>query len=297
MKIIVVGGSGFIGQHLIAVLLDRQHRVVVIDHRPPRQNLDFIRMDLSGRILPQEIFADVDAIVNLAGRNIFARWNNQVRKDIYDSRILSTRSLVSSLERLNPRPKTLVTASAVGFYGDRGEEELDESTPSGGDFLGKVCLDWEAEARQAETLGLRTVQVRTAPVLGHGGLLSKMVPLYLWGLGGPLGDGRQWFPWIHIQDIVGIYVSSIENEVFRGPVNACSPGRVRNKEFSDTLARILKRPSFIRIPKWAVRIAFDGLADFVLASQKVTPMKITGLGYSFLFPDLSGALTDLLAPG
>ncbi|MBI2851762.1 MAG: TIGR01777 family protein [Chloroflexi bacterium] len=295
MKVIVVGGSGFIGSHLVAALLGRRHSVIVFDRHPPRQSVDFVRVDLTGQVLSPELFSGADAIIHLAGRNVFARWNEKVKKEIYDSRILSTRSLVSSIERLERKPGVLVSASAVGYYGDRGEEELDESSAPGNDFLAGVCIDWEAEARKAEASGLRTVQVRTAPVMGHGGILGKMVPLYRWGLGGPMGNGRQWFPWIHIQDIVGIYVLAVESEAMSGPVNACAPGRVRNKEFSDALAKVLKRPAFMTIPQWATRIALNGLADVVLSSQKAIPKKIVGLGYRFLFPDIAGALIDLLA--
>lgn len=295
MKVIVTGGSGFIGYHLIAALLERGHSVSVLDHHPPQHNVGFIRTHLGGQPLPMELFTGVDAIIHLAGRTVFARWNQKVKKEIYDSRILSARSLVSSIAGLDRKPKVFVSASAVGYYGDGGEEELDESSAPGTDFLAKVCVDWEEEARKAETFGLRTVQVRTAPVMGHGGILEKLLPLYRLGLGGPMGSGRQWFPWIHIQDIVGIYVLAVENEAVRGPVNACSPGCVRNKEFSDALARALRRPAFVRVPRWAARMALNDLADVVLCSQKVIPKKVTELGYRFQFPDIAGALADVLA--
>lgn len=295
MNIIVTGGSGFIGYNLISALLDRGHSITVLDHRPPRNNVSFVRIHLAGEPLPPEVFTNVDAIIHLAGRNLFTRWNKKVRKDIYDSRILSARSLVSSIGRLERRPRILVSASAVGYYGNRSEEELDESSAPGSDFLARVCIDWEAEARKAEDFGLRTVQVRTAPVLGHGGILGTLVPLYRWGLGGPIGNGKQWFPWIHIRDIVGVYVLAVENGSVSGPINACSPVRVRNREFSNELAEVLGRPAFIRVPGWTARIVLDGLADVVLCSQKVIPKKVTGLGYRFLFPEITAALANLLA--
>ncbi|MDP2744759.1 MAG: TIGR01777 family oxidoreductase [Dehalococcoidia bacterium] len=294
MKVMVTGGAGFIGERLIDTVLERGHTVTVLNHRPPRQKVAHVLVDLAGQLLPAELFEGVDAVIHLAGRNIFACWNDKVRKSIYDSRILSTRSLVSSIARLDRKPSVFVSASAVGIYGERGEEELDESSAPGGDFLARVCLDWEAEARKAEALGLRTAQVRTAPVLGHGGMLAQMLPLYRWGLGGPLGSGRQWFPWIHIQDIVGIYVFSIENKGVIGPINACAPGQVTNKQFSDALGKVLRRPAFMRVPQQAVRLVFDGLADFILASQKVVPRKAAAAGYQFAFPEISGALADLV---
>ncbi|MEE8471671.1 MAG: TIGR01777 family oxidoreductase [Dehalococcoidia bacterium] len=295
MKVIITGGSGFIGQQLTDALLQRGHQVAILDHNPPKQNVDFFEVDLAGQEIAEELFQDVDAIIHLAGRNLFGRWNEQVRKSIYDSRILGAKSLVSSIKKLSQKPKVLISASAVGFYGDRGEEDLDESSAPGNDFLAKLCIDWEKEAREAETLGLRTVQVRTAPVLGHGGMLTQLLPLYRWGLGGPLGSGRQWFPWIHIQDIVDIYIFALENEGISGPLNACSPQHIRNKDFSDTLARVLKRPAFLGVPKWAFRLVFDGLADFVFASQKVHPNNLKEAGYSFSFPDINKALMDILA--
>ncbi|MBI4288231.1 MAG: TIGR01777 family protein [Chloroflexi bacterium] len=293
MKVIVTGGSGFIGQRLTAALLARGHQVTVFDHHPPIQGAAFVRVDLMGQELPSELFSDVDAVIHLAGKNIFGHWNEEVKKQIYDSRILSTRGLVSSLANLGRRPEAFISASAVGIYGDRGEEDVDESTTPGGDFLAKVCFDWEKEARAAEDYGVRTVQVRTAPVTGPGGLLAKVTPLYKMGLGGPLGSGRQWFPWVHIQDIVNIYVFVLENRDIRGPVNASSPNLVRNREFSRVLARVLRRPHVFRVPRWAVRLAFGELADVVLASQKVHPSVLTQLGYKFAFPDVRKALENV----
>lgn len=297
MKVIITGGSGFIGQKLTAALLEKGYHLTILDHHPPKQPVEFVKIDLAGQELPEALFKDVEAIIHLAGKNIFGRWNASVKKAIYESRISGTRGLVSSLKKLSQRPKTLISASAVGFYGERGEAELDEASAPGTDFLASVCVDWEKEAREAESLGLRTVQVRTAPVMGHGGLLSKMLPIYKLGLGGPIGNGQQWFPWVHMEDIVNIYLFALTQENIRGPVNACSPQQIRNKEFSDTLARVINRPAFLRLPLWALKLRFSDLAEAIAASQKVYPRKLQEAGYIFLFPDMRQALENILAPG
>lgn len=294
MKIIITGGAGFIGQSLSTALLQRGYKVVIFDLFPPRENVDFLKIDLTDGPLEGTILEGVDAIIHLAGRNIFGRWNNKLKNEIYQSRILGTRNLVSSLQNLSQKPRILISASAVGFYGDRGEEKLSESSAPGLDFLAHVCVDWESEARQAETLGIRTVQVRTAPVLGHGGLLAKLLPLYKLGLGGPIGSGRQWFPWIHIQDIINIYIWAMENQTVKGSINACTPQQISNKEFSETLAKVLRRPAFFKIPAPIFWLIFNDLADALSASQKVFTKKLLENGYHFHFPNLKGALEDIL---
>ena len=293
MRVIITGGAGFIGQRLTDALIEKGHQITVFDHHPPSSGVAFVQVDLAGQELPAELFQNVDAIIHLAGRNIFARWNQQVKKQIYDSRILGTRSLVKSLAKLARKPEVFISASAVGFYGDRGEENLDESSTQGGDFLAKVCIDWEKEAQVARNYGIRTVQVRTAPVLGAGGLLAKVAPLYKLGLGGPLGRGNHWFPWVHLQDIVNIYVFALENRDIRSPVNSCSPHLVRNLEFSRILAQVMRRPHLFKVPRWAVRLVFGDLADVVLSSQKVQPAVLTRSDYKFAFPNIRKALENL----
>lgn len=293
MNIIVTGGSGFIGSLLVSALLKKGHQVTVFDHHPPRQQVGFVKLDLAGQELPAEVFRGAQAIYHLAGKNIFGRWNEPVKKQIYESRTLGTRSLVTSLAKVSPRPRTFISASAVGFYGDRAEEDLTELSSPGNDFLARVCIDWEKEAREVDSLGVRSVQVRTAPVLGAGGLLKKVEGPYRWGLGGPLGKGNQWFPWVHIRDIVNIYVFALENEDLRGPVNACSPHLVRNREFSRALAQVMRRPHLFSVPRWALRIVFGDLADAIMASQKVHPAALTRAGYTFAFPDIRKALEDI----
>lgn len=297
MTILITGGSGFIGTALTTTLMQRGHKVKILDLQPPKLAVEFRRIDLTAEPPNADVFTGVDAVVHLVGFPIFARWNDRIKKRIYDSRILSTRNLVSSLGQLSDKPHVLVSASAIGYYGDRGEEDLYESSAPGEDFLAKVCVDWEREARNAESFGIRTVQIRTAPVLGKGGLLTQMLPAYRFGLGGPLGSGAQWFPWVHLSDIAGIYLFAIENGALEGPVNSCAPQQVRNREFSDELARVLRRPAFFRMPKFILRAVLGGLADAIVASEKVYPKKLLENGYPFLFPNLNDALRDVLRKG
>ncbi|MCH7882988.1 TIGR01777 family protein [Patescibacteria group bacterium] len=298
MKVIITGGSGFIGSELTAALLRKGYEVAVFDLRAPKQKdasaITFLKIDLSLEPPPPEWIKGADAVIHLAGRNIFGRWNKAVKHSIYQSRIAGTKNMVLALKAVEPKPRVLVSASAVGIYGDRDDEELYESSLPGDDFLARLCIDWEGEARKAEALGLRTVQIRTAPVLGHGGLLNKLLPIYKLGLGGPIGSGFQWFPWIHIHDIVGAYIFAVENEIMQGPVNSCSPQQIRNKEFSKYLANVLRRPDFLRVPSLALKIILNDLADFITASQKVYPKKLMENGYHFNFPDIKAALEDIL---
>lgn len=293
MKIVMTGASGFVGSHLIPALLERGHTLTVFDHNQPAFPVAFVPADLGSSELPLEPFKDADAVIHLAGRNIFAKWNAQNKKQIYDSRILGTRSLVTALSKLDRRPLVLVSASAVGYYGDRGEEELDESSSKGGDFLARVCVEWEAEAGKVKALGMRAVLVRTAPVIGKSGLLKKIEPVYRWGFGGPLGNGRQWFPWVHVEDIVGIYIRAIEDGTISGPVNACAPGLVRNAEFSRTLASVLRRPHIFFAPRFALKLMLGELSSIVLASQKVQPAVLNGKGYQFACSDIRSALEEV----
>ncbi len=295
MNIIITGGSGFIGSNLTAALRQRGHEVTVVDLVSPTQPVDdFLPIDLTQQDIPPEKVAHAHAIIHLAGRNLLGRFNEGHKRAIYQTRILSTRRLVEALNYTNPRPALLISASAVGYYGNRPNEELNENSPPGGDFLATLCIEWEKEARQAERLGMRTVQMRTAPVLGESGILDRMLPLYRWGLGGPLGNGQQWFPWIHIHDLINSYACALENETVQGPVNAVSPGMVTNEEFSHTLAEVLGKSSFLRAPLWALRLLYKDLADAMMATIRVYPHKLLAAGFAFRFTNLRQALEDIL---
>ncbi|MDP2641508.1 MAG: TIGR01777 family oxidoreductase [Candidatus Yanofskybacteria bacterium] len=295
MRVLITGGSGFIGTHLTKELLRRGYTVRILDMRPSSlADAEFFQGNLADREPSAEVFAGVDAVVHLAGKNIFGRWNPELKKQIKESRSKGTSNLVAALRKLPRKPEVLVSASAVGFYGDRGEEELLEESSPGSDFLSGVCVEWEREAEGAQGAGIRVVRVRTASVLASAGLLAQLLSLYRFGLGGSWGNGKQWFPWIHLQDIIGIYVFALENRSLKGAYNAAAPRQVRQKEFSSALARAIWRPHFLRIPAWVMRFALGEFADVSLASQKVSSQKIQAAGYSFVFPELKEALSDLL---
>lgn len=295
MKILITGGSGFIGSHLIKYFKKEGHEVCVLDLRPSNiDGVNFIELNLMEEEPTLEAFKNVDAVVHLAGVNIFKRWNKETKKLIMDSRIIGTRNLVNSLRRLNQKPKVLVSASAVGYYGDGGDTLLKEDMKPGNDFLASVCSNWEKEVKAVEKFGMRSVQIRTAPVLSSGGgMLKKMLLPYRLGLGGPLGKGNQWFPWIHISDLVKIYELALQNKDMSGPYNAVAPKNTRQKEFSLALAKTLKKPHFIRIPKFLLKIVLGEVSDIALFSQRIDSKKISDAGFNFSFPDINFALRDL----
>lgn len=295
MKILITGGSGFIGTHLIKKFKEEGHEVCVLDIRPPKvDDINFFEINLMEEEPSLEIFKDVDAVVHLAGTNIFKRWNQKTKRMIMDSRVVGTRNLVSSLRKLEQRPDVLVSASAVGYYGDGGEEELNEKSSPGDDFLAKVCVNWEKEAGTVEEFGMRAVQIRTAPVLSNdGGMLQKMLLPYRLGLGGPLGKGDQWFPWVHINDLVNIYDLTLQNKEMNGPYNAVAPKNTRQKDFSLSLAKTLRKPHFMRVPKFLLKVILGEVSDIALFSQKVSSDKIISAGFNFSFPDINFALRDL----
>ena len=294
MKILITGGGGFIGSFLIDTLLAKNYKVIVVGLTPPKQNVDFFKLDLVREKISKDILENVDAIINLAGKNIFGRWNERFKKEIYESRVLSTRTIIESIKEVDKKPKVFISASAVGYYGDRGEEELDEDSLPGKGFLAKVCVDWEKESLKAEDLGIRSVQIRKGIVLGNGGFIYQILPFYKLGLGGPLGKGNQWFSWVHINDVVNIYLLTLENNNLSGPIIACSPQSIKNKDFSKIVAKVLKKPAFIKIPKILLKIMFGEFADEILASQKVYPKKLIKFNYKFEFLDLEKALADIL---
>jgi len=246
--------------------------------------------------LPRAALDGVDAVVNLAGEPLDARrWSDQQKRLIRDSRIVTTRNLVEELRSVDRKPAVLVSGSAVGFYGDRGDEQLEETSPAGHGFMSEVCEEWEREAARAIELGVRVVQVRTGVVLsGEGGALQKMLAPFKLGLGGPLGSGKQWFPWIHIKDIVGIFRHSIVTSSLAGPVNGVAPEPVTNREFTRELARALHRPAFLPVPEMALRVLMGEMSAVLFGSQRVVPKAALASGYQFHYPLLESALANLL---
>jgi len=241
---------------------------------------------------PREAFEGVDTIFHLAGESVAeGRWTRAKKERIQQSREVGTRNLVLGIEQCANRPKLLVSTSAVGYYGSRGDTVLDESAQPSDDFLGRVCLVWESEAQRATALGVRVVNPRVGVVLGdNGGALAKMLPLFKFGLGGRLGDGRQWMPWIHVDDVVGLMLHAADHESIRGPMNTVSPNPVTNREFTRELGAVLHRPTIFPAPALGLRLMLGEFADILLASQRVVPRVALETGYHFHYSDLEAAL-------
>jgi uncharacterized protein len=239
-------------------------------------------------------FADADAVVHLAGESVAGRWTAEKRRRIADSRIAGTQTVVASLARMARRPAVMVSASAVGYYGDRGDEPLTEAAAPGSDFLAGVCVGWEAAAAQCETLGVRSVCVRTGIALGNGGALAQMLLPFKLGVGGPLGSGAQYVPWIAVEDLAGIYCFAIENAAVRGAVNAAAPDYATNARLSRAIGAALRRPSFVPAPAFALRVVLGEFAESVLASQRVVPAVAQANGFRWAHPQLEAAVARIL---
>jgi len=309
----VTGATGLIGPALVAALAARGTEVTVLSRDPARAKAAFgaagaaevqaLQWDLMSEPAPAQALAGRDAVVHLAGENVAQRWTAKAREAIRESRVTGTRHLLEGLReagRVDPseRPRTLVSASAIGYYGQRGEEPLDEDAPAGRDFLARVCADWELEAERASELGMRVVEVRTGVVLDSaGGALAKMLPPFRLGLGGPVAGGRQYMSWIHRDDLIGIMLAAIDDERWRGPINATAPEPVSNRDFSRALGGALGRPSLVPVPGTALRLLYGEMADIVTTGARVVPAKPLVLGYQFRHPQLAEALTSALADG
>ncbi|MBI5590481.1 MAG: TIGR01777 family protein [Deltaproteobacteria bacterium] len=296
MKILITGGTGFVGTFLTKQLLQNEHEVTVIGRSsvPGVQPGHFhaISADTTRKGLWQDALKDVDAVINLAGMSIFHRWTPAYKRQIYDSRILTTRHVVEGMS--GDRLQTLISTSAVGYYGSRGDDILSEAEPCGRDFLSQVGKDWEHEAFEAEKKNIRVVATRFGVVLGRsGGALKQMITPFKWFAGGPMGSGRQWFSWIHMSDLMAGMMYILENAKIQGPVNLCSPAPVTSGELARTLGAVLGRPAVIPAPSIALRLILGEFAETLLASQRAVPKKLLASGFVFRFPDLKGALTDL----
>ena len=301
MKTLVTGGTGMVGPRLLRML----DQPVILSRNPERARETVGH--LAGRIVrwdpmagppPAEAFAGVEAVFHLAGESVAeGRWTAAQKARIRDSRVVGTRNLVQGISQVSDRPRVLVSASAVGYYGDRGEEELTESASPGHGFLADVCVAWEQEALAAEKLGVRVVTERTGIVLGAGGgALAKMLTPFKLGAGGPLGNGRQWMPWVHVSDLARLYLHAAEHESIRGPMNAVAPHPVRNSEFTKALGRQLRRPAFMPAPYLGLRLLFGEFAQVLFASQRVVPQVALDTGFTFQYPDIAAALKEILAP-
>jgi uncharacterized protein (TIGR01777 family) len=294
-KLLISGASGPIGTALLASFAAQGAQIVRLV-RGPAQNGAQVSWDPLAPVLPAAV-SGFDAVIHLAGESVVGRWTHEKREAIRNSRVLGTRNLASALAQAEARPRVLVCASAIGFYGDRGDEILGEKSPIGRGFLPEVCSEWEDASQIAASAGIRTVNVRIGVVLSpKGGALEKMLTPFKLGLGGRIGSGQQWFSWIHVDDIVGAIQHAIATDSLSGPVNLVAPNAVRNAEFTKVLASVLGRPAFFPVPEFALRLAFGKQAaeEMLLASQHVQPGKLGSTGYKFRFRDLQPALENLL---
>jgi len=301
IKVLIFGGTGFIGKRLIEELLQAGYDVVLMTRdREKAKNIFDDRVaisewDKSLLIVPSPELENIDYIINLAGEMIGSyRWTESRKERILKSRVETTKAIVDAITYQVFSPQLLINASAIGFYGAQNDEELTENCPSGNDFLATVCQEWENEVFKAEELAMRTVTMRIGLVLGNGGVLKQIVLPYRFFLGGPLGSGKQWLSWIHIDDLIGIIKYTLENDQISGPVNATAPNPVTMNKFSNTLGNVLNKPSKFRVPSGTLRLLLGEMADLLVNGQKVIPEKITEAGYKYKYPLLEKALKDLL---
>jgi uncharacterized protein len=296
MNILVTGASGLIGSALVPFLTAGGHRVTRLVRSHPRPGEMAVRWDPAAGALETTALEGSDAVVHLAGENIAERWSAEKKTRIRDSRVRGTRLLSEALVQLATPPKVLVSASAIGYYGNRGEEILTEESAPGSGFLAEVCRAWEAATEGALQKGMRVVHLRFGLVLSPaGGALGKMLPAFRMGVGGMLGSGRQYVSWIALDDAVGALHHALMTETLRGPANAVAPNAVMNQEFTKTLGRVLGRPTMIPLPAFAARLMFGEMADeLLLASTRVRPAKLQTTGYDYRYPELEAALRHLL---
>ncbi len=301
MKILVAGASGFIGNALLKKLADYKHEIVVLTRSLEKATFRLpilcktYEWDPESDSLPIEAMNGVDAVINLAGENIASgRWSADRKKSIEKSRVLSVRNLVSAMKSLERKPKVFLSASAIGLYRDCGDNDIEESSSPASGFLADVCKKWETEIFKAEELGIRTLAFRIGLVLGHdGGALQKMLPPFQMGVGGKLGSGKNWMSWIHLEDLTEMMIHALEAINLSGPVNAISPNPETNEKFTKILGKVLNRPTVFSVPASILKILLGELSSLLLASHKVSAKKISRSGFSFKFPNLEQALTEI----
>lgn len=295
MKILAFGATGFVGEHLVPHLRERGHEVTVAARSGKARVPAGVKVVKADPTIPgpwQEMVAGHDAVVNLSGSPVATRWTQAAKDLILQSRVLSTRHIVDALS--GATGKTLLCANAIGFYGDGGDAVCTEDSPRGNGFLADVTDAWQTEALHAHRFGHRVVIPRISVVLGRGGALSKMITPFSLGLGGRLGHGRQWFSWIHVQDLVRAMTFALETPAASGPFNACAPEPVTNADFTKALAAALKRPAVLPVPAFALGLAMGEAASMLLSGQRCIPAALNKLGFSFVFPRIEDALADIV---
>jgi uncharacterized protein len=302
MRVLVTGASGMIGSSVSDALLGRGDEVVGLTRDPQRARstnptITWHAWNPALERPPADAVEGVDGVVNVIGESINQRWTEDAKRRIRESRVQATHNLVQAISAADDRPTVLVSQSAVGYYGDRGEAIVDEETPPGSSFDARVCVDWEAAAREAENAGVRVVVTRSAPILDkRGGLLNQLLLPFRLGVGGPMAGGDQYLPWIHFEDEVAVLLWALGDERAAGPINSASPEPVTNREFARTLGRVLNRPAVVPVPKLALQALLGGeLAEAVSGGQRAVPRRALDLGFEFRHPRLEEALRAALA--
>ena len=295
MKVLITGASGLIGKALQLSFAEKGYEILTATrHKPENANQIYWNIESGFRAEDLPRLESVNAVVHLAGETITGRWSDEKKKKIRDSRVFGTRNLVETFSKLANKPKVFVSASAIGFYGDRADEILTETSAVGDTFLAKTCQEWETEARRAEDSGIRTALLRTGVVLSKkGGALAQMLTPFKFALGGVIGSGKQWMSWISLADVVSIYNAAIENENIRGAINAVAPNAVTNEEFTKTLGEVVSRPTFLPLPEFAVNLVFGEMGDaLLLDSTHVVPKRLEAANFEFKHTNLKKALED-----
>lgn len=301
MKVLITGATGFIGKRVVKQLINAGDEIVVLTRNIPKAALslgskcEYIHWPDTAELPPREAFKGIDAVVNLMGEGIAEKkWDEDQKKKIYDSRIIGTRNLIEAMKGLSQKPKAFVSASAIGIYGNRDSEDITENSDlAENDFLASLCKDWEMEANKAQDLGMKVVIIRTGVVLGRGGgALSKMLPIFKLGAGGPLGSGDQYMSWIHVEDLASMYVEGIKNPAVKGVYNGTAPYPATNIEFTKALGKTLKRPTFMKVPAKALKFVFGEMSKVLLEGQKVLPTHFKEHNFRYRYPTLERALKE-----
>jgi uncharacterized protein (TIGR01777 family) len=301
MKVFMTGGTGFVGTYLTEAMVAKGHQLTLMtrrtrEDRPLPSGAEYLEGDPTVQGAWQDRVAEHEVVINLAGTSIFRRWTKSAKKAIRESRILTTQNLVDALSSRQGMDTILLSTSAVGYYGSHEDEDLDEQSPPGDDFLASLSVEWESLAMEAETFGVRVVPLRFGIVLGkNGGALKQMIPMFKWYLGSPLGSGKQWFSWIHIHDLTNIYLYLMERQDISGPIDCTAPYPVQNADLTKALGEALGKPTFMpAVPAFAMQMLMGEFGSILVKGQKVLPKRLLEKGFRFRFPEIRGALQDLL---
>ena len=302
MKILITGGTGFVGKQLTSRFVQEGYEVTILtrslkgSEKSPK-GVAYLQGDPTQKGPWQDAIQNHDVIINLAGASIFSKWSDEYKKLIRESRVFTTRNIVEGIPSKPDKKITLFSTSAVGYYGFHRDEELDEESPPGDDFLARLGIEWETEALKAKEKGTRVLITRFGIILGEkGGALSQMIPLFKKYIGGPIGSGQQWFSWVHIKDLAEAFVFLIKHPEVPGPVNVCSPNPVRNKDLAKALGKALQRPSFMPAPGFMIKLVLGEFGLVILEGQRVLPRRLLKHGFTFQYPDIEKALQSILVP-